>query len=157
MAFPFWIIPSIIGALGLFKGGGGGGNDGQGGIQEGFSGIDPTLNAIYPDLQRLMAFQQRQALFTDPGSAPLFGMNAPEGSVPLQLALARLAFSLLPVSAQQTPISPSDPLTPKALCGGVGQPPCGPGVNFPDTDYCRKACSGQIPGAPTQGCNCDGG
>jgi hypothetical protein len=72
------------------------------------------LSAIVPQLEALMRAQQQQALYTDPSLAALFGRQAPPGSVPLQLALARLAYQLLPRSARAG-------LSETPLTGGPGQ------------------------------------
>lgn len=61
---------------------------------------DATLQSLLPQLQQLIALQQRQSLYTDPGAATP-GQTVPQGAVPLQGAIARMAFGMLPNWAQQ--------------------------------------------------------
>src|SRR5690606_7618012 len=109
---PFPLIPIALGALGGFLGrkAGGGGDDDRGAA--GSLDIPPEIRALI-DLRQKQA--QRQQLLTDPGASEMFGMAPPEGAVPLQGAIAQLAYSLLPDSARAGLTMPGEQNDPGRL------------------------------------------
>jgi len=109
MPFPLLaLLPSLIGAGGAIGAAAIGNRRNR--VPQG-----AQLSAIIPQLQALMRAQQQRSMYTDPGLAGIFGGQAPPGSVPLQLAMARLAYQLLPRSARAG-------LSETPLTGGPAQP-----------------------------------
>lgn len=100
------VITSIASLLGgLF-----GGKKSKDAQKSASAGAD--LQSILPQIMALLQqqqgnqsqnyqMQQRKALLTDPGAASIYGQAPPAGAVPLQEALARMAYGLLPTSARQ--------------------------------------------------------
>ena len=60
-----------------------------------------TLEALLPQLLQLIRGQQYDYLLKNPNAASLFGMSAPQNSVPLNDAVVKMAYGLLPGWAQQ--------------------------------------------------------
>lgn len=105
------VVPLITSLASLF-GGLFGGKKSKDSAAKASQGAD--LQSILPQLMALLQqqqgnsqqnyqMQQRKALLTDPGAASIYGGQAPQGAVPLQEALARMAYGSLPTSARQGP------------------------------------------------------
>lgn len=97
------------------------GRGGSGGSEDMALDMPPEIKAL---IEMQMRRQQRRDLFTDPGLAEMYGMATPEGAVPLQGAIAQLAYSLLPDSARVGLTMP----TPTAPTTDPGQLPFAPGA-----------------------------
>ena len=76
-----------------------------------------TLEALLPQLLQLIRGQQYDYLLKNPNAASLFGMSAPQNSVPLNDAIVKMAYGLLPGWAQTglgdtgaaSPLAPAGP------------------------------------------------
>ena len=119
------LIPLISAAAGLF-----GAKKSKDAAKKASHGA--TLQDVLPQLMALMQqqqtqqsqnyqMQQRKALLTDPGAASIFGGQAPAGAVPLQEALARMAYGLLPTSARGGQMGPQ--AAPGGMAPMAGQVP----------------------------------
>lgn len=120
MAFWSLAIPLITSALGFL-----GGHQDKKAANQAAAGS--RLSDLMPLIQQLIQqqqtnsqtnyqAQQRRSLLTDPGAASLYpGAQVPQGAVPLQSAIAQMAYNLLPGSAKTGLSLPSLPQPPQQV------------------------------------------
>ncbi len=110
------LIPLISAGVGLL-----GGKKGKDAQKKASAGAD--LQSILPQLMALLQqqqgnqgqnyqMQQRKSMMTDPGASAIYGQAPPQGAVPLQEAIARMAYGLMPTSARMPPQGQQPPAAP---------------------------------------------